>query len=678
MAHSITSTASSGTHHTTTRITQPNRLRLIRLTWAVIVLLGVGWGLTNLWVYTDQRLTRCEALPCSSYIQLDPAVATSYEQNGVPFAVVALIRPILELTTALLYLSVGLVIFRRRPDDWIGLLTSLMLCLLGFRLTGVSATLPQIMPSALPLGVFLMSVMFIATYATLFLIPSGRFFPRWGVIPFVIIVIYDVARGIMTYLPVNFGINLYVMQLGSLVLSGVGLYCQVQRYRQLSPIERQQLKWVLLAVGLLLSGLLTSILSNLIVPSLDGTAFVVISLLSLVVQYVLYMGLPLAFAFSMLRYRLWDADIVINRTLGYVGSTLTLALVFFTLFFALRAALSGLLGGDSTLPLVIATAVVAALFNPVRARLAGFVDKQIYGFRVELRDIRKRAAHETHFVTLKHVTQGQHSGKQIGGYRLIGVLGKGGMGEVYAAEPLDGTPPVAVKILPPELAAQTEPLARFEREAEFLTRLQHPNIVRTMGAGMADGLHYLVMELIDGQTLSERMKHGSPLSQGAAVALIRDVAVALDAAHAAGIIHRDVKPSNILLRPTPEGIEAVLTDFGIAKLAQDATSSLTQSNLLGTLDYIAPEQIIASRGVDHRADIYALGVIAYHLLVGSHPFGGAPAALLFAHLNQPPPDPRDSRPDFPRHHVQALLKALAKKPEERYESASDFARALEI
>jgi serine/threonine-protein kinase len=467
------------------------------------------------------------------------------------------------------------------------------------------------------------------------------------------------------------------MQLGSIVLSAIGLYCQWLRYRQLSPVERQQLKWVLLAVGLLLGGLLTSIVSNMIVPSLDGAAFVAISLLALVVQYALYLGLPLAFAFSMLRYRLWDADIVINRTLVYAASTFILSVMFFGLFFALKAGLGALAGVDSTLPLVISTAMIAALFNPVRARLARFVDKQIYGFRIELKDIRNRPVHETHFVALKNISVGQHNGKQVGGYRLLGLLGKGGMGEVYAADAPDESGLVAVKILPPELATQTEPLARFELEAKLLGRLNHPHIVRTMGAGTTDGLHYLVMELIDGQTLSERIKQTPPMSRPVALGIIRDIAAALDTAHAAGIVHRDIKPSNILLRSTTEGVEAVLTDFGIAKLVQDATTSLTQSNLVGTLDYIAPEQIIASREVDHRADIYALGVIAYQLLVGQHPFGGSPAALLFAHLNQPAPDPREVQPDFSRSLSQALLKALAKKPDERYGSASDFARALE-
>lgn len=676
MARIDTQNPSSQTH-TTTRIIQPRRLLLARWAWIAIIGISTIYGIITTIALFIVRSEPCAVDVVCSQHQLAPIVVDKYKEGGVPFVVVAFLRPILELITSTTYLLVGLQIFRRRSDDWMGLLASLMLCILGYRLTGAAGLLPSLYPDLKLLGLTLTSIMLLTSYATLYLTPNGQLYPKWAIMPFVLTIAYELLRGAALYMP-SLNLDGVTLQVGAVILGGVGLYFQLKRYKILTPIERQQLKWVLLAVGLLLSGLLVSALALILAPMLDGSAYVVVTLTTLIGQYVLYMGLPLAFAFSMLRYRLWDADIVINRTLVYAGSTGTLLLVFFGLFFALKAILVSIIGTDSTLPLVISTATVAALFNPVRVRLARFVDKQIYGFRAELRDIRKRTSHETHFVPLKHAVTGQHSGKHLGGYRLDGVLGKGGMGEVYAAEALDSSGVAAVKILPPELATQTEPLARFQLEATLLSRLNHPNIVRTMGAGMTDGLHYLVMELIDGQTLNERFKQGLPIPHTEAVAILRDIAHALDSAHTAGIIHRDVKPSNILLRPSVEGVEAVLTDFGIAKLTQDATNSLTQSNLVGTLDYIAPEQIIASREIDHRADIYALGVIAYQMLVGQHPFGGAPAALLFAHLNQPAPDPRDSKPDFPRSLSQALLKALAKKPDERYASATDFAKALEV
>lgn len=658
---------------TTTRITQPARLNVVRVSWVILVTISTLVGLFTLWSFAAGRLDRCLAEPCSP-LQMLPTTVAKYQAGGIPFEASALLRPVLEAIAATTYMLVGIVIFRRRSDDWMGLLTSLMLCFLGFRLTGVSGAISLVLPELYGLGVFLTSVMFISTYGTLYLMPNGRFYPRWAVVPFTVTIIYELLRGFLVYSPDIALSNISLMQLGGIALGGIGLYCQFLRYKGLSPSERQQLKWLLLATGLLLAGLSISAIHNIVLSSLDGVAYSLVTLLAFISQYALFIGLPLAFAFSILRYRLWDADIVINRTLVYAGVTVMLGVMFFALFFMLKAILQTIIGTDTTVPLMIATASVVAAFNPVRVRLARFVDKQIYGFRVELADIRKRPAHETQFVGLTHAADGQYSGKHVAGYRLGGVLGKGGMGEVYAAQAMADDAMVAVKILPPELAAQREPLARFELEAEVLARLSHPQIVRVLGAGMADGLHYLVMELIEGVSLSDRLKHGQPISRAEAIGIITDIAAALEAAHIAGIVHRDVKPSNVMLRPTGQ---AVLTDFGIAKLVQDSTGALTQSNLVGTLDYIAPEQIIASRGVDHRADIYALGVIAYQLLVGTHPFaGGGVAALVFAHLNQPAPDPRDTHPDFPRPIALALLKALAKKPQDRYASAMDFARAL--
>ncbi|MCU0463255.1 MAG: serine/threonine protein kinase [Anaerolineae bacterium] len=589
----------------TTRIERPTQRRIVRVVWLLVVAVSIGFGIANIVTFTAGRLVPCEASPCG-VMQLSPASVAEYERSGVPFAVAALLRPILEIIAATTYISVGLLIFRRRSDDWIGLLTSAMLCLLGFRLTGVASTLSNTDPAMTPLSLMLTSLMFISAYGTLYLFPNGRFVPRWAFIPLAVTLVYEILRGIAINFPI-LQINPGVMQFGSVILAGIGLYCQGVRYRQLTPVERQQLKWVLLATGMLIGGILVSAINIVVVPSMEGVAYVVVSLVLLVVQYLLYLGLPLAFAFSMLRYRLWEADLAINRTLVYAASTILLAVVFFVLFFALRAGLVGLIGTDSTIPLVVSTAVAAGLFNPVRARLARVVDRQVYGLRVELRDLRKHHAHETHFVPLREADTGQHSRKTIAGYLLGGVLGKGGMGEVYAAQHPD-IGAAAVKILPPELAAQPEPLARFQREADILSRLNHPNIVRTFGAGMSDGLHYLAMELVDGSTLSDRLKRSVPPNLNEAAALIRDIAAGLDAAHAADVVHRDVKASNILLRPTDEGVEAVVTDFGIAKLASEQTSALTKSNLIGTLDTIAPEQIMASHEVDHRADIYALAL----------------------------------------------------------------------
>ncbi|MCX9079943.1 MAG: serine/threonine-protein kinase, partial [Candidatus Methanoperedens sp.] len=162
-----------------------------------------------------------------------------------------------------------------------------------------------------------------------------------------------------------------------------------------------------------------------------------------------------------------------------------------------------------------------------------------------------------------------------------------------------------------------------------------------------------------------------------ACTLIRELAAALDYAHAQGLVHRDIKPSNIMLRlkPDSETHEAVLMDFGIAKI-QDARTRYTGSGAIGTVDYMAPEQIMAAKEVDHRADIYALGVVLYEMLTGQRPFQGSAGQVLFAHLQQPPPDIRSINPDLPRSIAHAVTRVLSKDPNDRYDSAGAFAEAL--
>jgi len=202
-------------------------------------------------------------------------------------------------------------------------------------------------------------------------------------------------------------------------------------------------------------------------------------------------------------------------------------------------------------------------------------------------------------------------------------------------------------------------------------------VVKMYDSGESDGVYYMAMEFINGRELSALIKERGRLPFEEARPFVQDSASALDYAHRQGLVHRDIKPSNIMLRlkADKETYEAVLMDFGIAKI-QDAHTALTGTGAVGTIDYMAPEQIMAAREVDHRADIYALGVVLYEMLTGERPFKGNPGQVLFAHLQQPPPDPRDIREEVPRHVAHAIMKALEKKPEDRWQSAGELAQAL--
>jgi serine/threonine-protein kinase len=282
------------------------------------------------------------------------------------------------------------------------------------------------------------------------------------------------------------------------------------------------------------------------------------------------------------------------------------------------------------------------------------------------------------------------TGKTLGGYRVVCPIGQGGMAEVYKGyhAALDRT--VALKILSPRFSADADFTERFQREATAVARLRHPNIVGIFDFGTVEAVTYMVMEFISGPTLKERVREFRGQGQGMApkevLAITYGVASALDHAHAHGLIHRDVKPANILLRleeapkQSSDNLSlshyAVLTDFGVVKMLQGVQFTATGMTL-GTPDYMAPEQ---ARGGDisPATDIYALGVVVYEMLTGQLPFSAdTPLAVLLKHIGEPPPAPRTIVPGLPGKVDDVLVKALAKAPEERYKTAMDLAKALE-
>lgn len=380
--------------------------------------------------------------------------------------------------------------------------------------------------------------------------------------------------------------------------------------------------------------------------------------------------IPLGFAFAVLSYRLWDIDLTVNRSLVFGIVTVILGALFLMALFIVDQLLSRILGpGQWLAALVISASVTALCFNPVRKRVRTFIDRRIYRFRFDLNELQQAQK------PIKIANPGILTGKTIGNYEILGVLGKGGMGEVYQGQ--DGTRLAAIKILPSSLASQPTFVKRFEREALTLASFHHPNIVKIYDAGLSDGIYYMAMEFIDGQELSDLIEQRGAIPIEEVRPLLSDFAVALDYAHRNGLVHRDIKPSNIMLRQIANQArtQAVLMDFGLAKIA-DASTSLTGANAVGTIGYMAPEQIMAVGSVDRRADIYALGIVLYEMLTGELPFKGSPAQMLFAHLQQPPPDAHEFKSDIPEAVARAITKALSKMPEDRFETVGEFAEAL--
>jgi len=263
---------------------------------------------------------------------------------------------------------------------------------------------------------------------------------------------------------------------------------------------------------------------------------------------------------------------------------------------------------------------------------------------------------------------------KIGKYEILEKIGEGGFGIVYRGRDAMLEREVAIKVLKSDVASAPDFVERFRREARLAASLRHPNIVNVIEVGEQEGSYYLVMEYLAGQTLAKLLEEGKPLPLTRAVELLHPLADALDHAHSKGIIHRDVKPGNVIL--ADDGKRPVLTDFGLVKSKLEEGMTTT-GVVLGTPEYMSPEQI-QGKELGPAADQYALGVIAYQMLTGRVPFKGTtPFEVQNGHVSQPPPDPRSLNPGLSADAAKILLRALEKDPAKRSPKCLDFVGELE-
>ncbi len=275
-------------------------------------------------------------------------------------------------------------------------------------------------------------------------------------------------------------------------------------------------------------------------------------------------------------------------------------------------------------------------------------------------------------------------GEQFGNYRSIALLGEGGMGSVYLAEHPGIGRRVAVKVLHKNYSRDEHLLARFLNEARAANAIRHPNIIEILDSGtLADGTPFLVMELLEGESLGSRLRNGGIMPIATGLDFAYQTASALGAAHAKGIVHRDLKPDNLFIINDPHDTtreRMKVLDFGIAKLQQASTADSVKTRtgtLMGTPIYMSPEQCRGTRSVDHRSDIYSLGVIIYEMLAGETPFVSEGfGELVNMHLNVPPASARAKRPEIPLALDALVLKMLSKNPDDRYASMAEVQGAL--
>jgi len=659
------------------------RLRLLsQLLWIVIVVAVAGACVAGAPIQYRSMLVPAETLEETvSLGRLLPEEQAGLASIGISMEAFVLELEIVAMLVHLLSVVTAAILFWSRRDSWIAWVASLFLVTVSASSTFNIDALARDHPSLVGLSNVHGSLVMLLPALLLFQFPSGRFAPRWGRW---IVLLWGFFLLGQLLIPERLGGikdrgEAFGFVLGMSIFV-VGAFAQIHRYRKVSTsLERQQTKWVVAvcAANVAIAVVITATLQ--VVPGVFESPLVN-QLYEAAMFHVYELSLslfPVAFGFAILRYRLWDVDFIINRSIVYAALTACLTLFFGISVLMVRQLLLLFTDGQH-LPVALGLSmlVVGLTFQPARRFLHRFVNRRFYGIEIVYRPGGGPTA-----------IRPQHATEKIGGlgdFEDIQLIGRGGMADVYRARHRSLGRIVALKILPCSSAGEQDTLlARFDREAEIIAKLRHPNIVELLGRGvLADGTRYIVLEFVSGSDLADLLHQRRRLSPDEALPFLDDMARALDYAHGEGIVHRDIKPSNILLDPldAPEGHRthrAVLADFGIAKLS--SATQLTATHVIGTLDYIAPEQIQDSADVDGRADVYSVGVLLYQLLTGERPFSKHnPVALMLAHLQQPPPDPRERVPGIPDSVADCVLKAMDKDPDQRHRTVGEMVDELSL
>ena len=620
-----------------------------------------------------------------NYIQnLDEETLSALNGLGLSSGFYAGYQTALVVLLAIAFSIAGLIIAVNKSDDWLALLVAFTLIGQGANAFGPLQRVAAIPSFEMPVR-FIIAMVLMGLPLSCYLFPDGKIQKRWMLYVVSIWFVWLMVSVFWHSFPLNIferGGNATLRYLLSLLaVLSTGIYAQVYRYRHTtSPIKREQLKWIVfgIAVGILMGIGVNLFLTFFELTNPSASTYLIVDMVTQTLSVVAQFMVPVAVVFSILKYRLYDIELVINRSLVYGSLTIILAAVFGIILFGLQAAYRAVTNQTNppTVAVVVATVAVSSLFQPTRKMLRRFVNRRIYGMDVDFEELKRR---EEKLEQVAHLPS--QAVTNVGGYKNLELIARGGMGEVYKARHPNLNRTVAIKVLSAYFKDDPGFNKRFAREAKTMAQLRHPNIITIHDFGDQEGLPFIVMEYLTGETLSQILERQGCLVLDEGLPLLQDLASALDYAHQQGVIHRDIKPSNVIIEPITtlsagRTRRAILMDFGIARFVSENTVLTGSGDVLGTADYISPEQIHGITELDSRTDQYSFAVMTYQLLTGRKPFERNNTwAMIRSHLEEPPPDPRIHVP-MTEPAAEAILKALAKKPEERFASVGEFVAAL--
>src|SRR5258706_331742 len=616
---------------------------------------------------------------------IDSATLATLKSLGMSVGFYAGYQTALVILLAIGCSVAGIIIFRFKSDEWVALLVAFTLIGLGANAFAPLWLASRVIGAKTPV-VFMMAMILASHPFACYLMPDGKFPQTWMKYAGWFWFVWLMTSVFWKSFPVNLfnwegnGFTVYLFSLLTALLTGI--YALVYRYLHTDNIiKREQLKWVVFSIAV---AVVIAVGSNIFLTFFEKAnpskgLSLMVNMITETISVVAQLGVPTAMVFSILRYRLYDIELVINRSLIYGILVVFLAAVFGGILIGLKSVFRAITGSDNPPPvgIVVGTLAVFSLFNPVLKASRNFVNKKIFGIDFNFSEVKRRNAKLEKAAHLVPYTVAN-----IGEYINLELIARGGMGEIYKANHPTLNRTLAIKVLSSYFKEDPDFNKRFAREAKMMAQLKHPNIIDIYDYGEQDGLPYIVMEYLTGDTLSQFLKTRTRLSLEESLPLLRDLASALDYAHAQGIVHRDIKASNVIIEPltTLTGNRthrAVLMDFGIARFVTERTRLTMTGDMLGTAEYISPEQIQGETDLDGRADQYSLSVLAYLMITGKKPFERHNTwAMIKSHLEEPPPDPREIVP-MPKSAAKATMKAMAKKPEERFTSVGEFINALE-